>query len=337
MNKITIAFAVDNNYAELLAVAILSILKNANKDSFLDFKILHNNLTNDNQNIILKSAQTFHNCSFEFINSDSFTKKFDLDKYINNREDYNYITNATYYRFFLPRLFPDLDKILYLDIDIVVLKDLWELFNTDLTNYIAGVVKDTLINILIKKNQYLYDKEKASDYLKNILHKKTLNYFNAGVILFNLKKMRIDNTEDKLWEYAQKTIREKDKEIQTLIYNDQDILNVVLENDVTYLDLKYNISQYYNYLNPVIIHFIGSKKPHNSGKRNKYFNLYWDYLKQTPFFTEQRKKEYEIFSKNLFISLKIRNFNLFEIYEDSNCYRIKLFSIKTKIKKRVQF
>lgn len=325
MNKITIAFATDNNYVELLATAVISTLKNAKNDSFIDFKILHNNLTDENQRIIHSLTEPFENCDIEFINSNNFVKDFDLEKYMSIREDYHYVSLVTYYRFFLPRLFPNLEKILYLDIDIVVLEDLWEFFNTDLTNCIAGVIKDTGLSTFIKNNKYFFEKERAVDYLKNRLNKKTLDYFNAGIILFNLDKMRKDDTESKLWEFAQ--------ENSPLPYQDQDILNAVLENKVKYVDLKYNVSQDYDFKNPAILHFLGPKKPHNAGKKNNYFHYYWDYFKLTPYYTEQREKEYQKFSKNLFISIKIGRFYLFEIYNDDTCYRMKILNIKTRIKK----
>ncbi len=121
-------------------------------------------------------------------------------------------------RFFASEMFPNLDKILYLDSDIFVFKDLSLLYSEDIQTVYAGVVSD--IPSSIKRR-------------KDVLGIKT--YFNAGVMLLNLKKMRDDNVLEQLI----KNYDLLDKEGK-LLWADQDVLNYTFKENVRFLPEKYN-------------------------------------------------------------------------------------------------
>ena len=63
-----------------------------------------------------------------------------LDKYLYP----NYITSESFYRLFMPAIFSQYDKMLYLDSDTIVCKDLSQLYNNDIDNFYAGVIKEPI-------------------------------------------------------------------------------------------------------------------------------------------------------------------------------------------------
>lgn len=94
----------------------------------------------------------------------------------------NYMTKATYYRLFVTKILSeDIDKVLYLDGDIVVDKSLKELWSTDLSGYGIAAVTD------MSENQHDYHR---------LGYEKSLGYFNAGVLLINLQYWREHNVTD---------------------------------------------------------------------------------------------------------------------------------------------
>lgn len=173
-----------------------------------------------------------------------------------------HVSTAALLKFYIPEILKDAHKALYIDSDILVQSDLSELWDTDISDAYAGVVKDTM-SILGKHG-----------------HLKRLNYphefyFNSGVLLLNLDKMRKDDMTQKLIDYRMNGINH---------FMDQDALNVVLGSNVVFMPLKYNCLNYYftvmsiddlskmydetlpqtaeeNYKSAVILHLGGKEKP----------------------------------------------------------------------------
>ena len=206
MDTIPVVLAADNNYRYPLMVTLLSSLMNAKKNTKYQF-------------IILVSDQ-FDMESMELINK--LLKQYDMpeaafynmqDNYQNIEMQIKHISYATFYRLQLPELLKEVEKCIYLDVDVVVKKDLKEFFDIELgDNYIAGV----------KAAGYYYPEEKKTATISLLEIDKLDQYINAGVLLINLKKMR----EDKLTETFEKLL-EKNFPSQ-----DQDILNAI-ENHTT--------------------------------------------------------------------------------------------------------
>ncbi|GHT96385.1 hypothetical protein FACS1894141_6480 [Spirochaetia bacterium] len=92
----------------------------------------------------------------------------------------DHVSLATYFRILMPSILPsNLDKILYLDCDIIVRKSLVDLWATDITHNPIGAVYDMTIDDIRNYNRLRYD--------------RALGYFNAGVLLVNLKYWRDNN------------------------------------------------------------------------------------------------------------------------------------------------
>ena len=251
---INICFASDDNYAMPTGTAIASILKNAAKEDELSIYIIESGISQQNKDKIL-ALKSIKDCNIQFVPASNC----DFSQYAKVMTC-PHITIPTYYRLKVASLFPQLDKILYLDGDLIVRRSLKDLYNEDITGYVcAGVeaIKD-------EKGKDVYDKL----------------YVNAGVILFNLKKMREENTEEVLANYAAENINE-------IKYGDQDIINFALEGKIKTIDSKYNIQTcncYYisDYsLDYTIIHYIGSTKPWIFGSFMPFKSEFFKYLKLT--------------------------------------------------------
>lgn len=201
---INVCFITDENYVLPTLVAMKSLIVNSNTS--LSINLVTTDLSQNAQ-------QLFHQLETKDAKINIIFTQNPCENITTNHE---YITNSTYIKFELPNIFKDLDKILYIDADTLILKDLKELYDTVLEDNYAGVVQD----IYVCQNHTHY-KEKG---LKN--------YFNAGVMLFNLKKIREDLLTDKLIEYAK---NEKHK-----LFYDQDAYNFIFKEKVKWLSLKYN-------------------------------------------------------------------------------------------------
>jgi len=187
-----------------------------------------------------------------------------------------HVTAAAYYRIVLPTIFPSLSKILYLDCDILVLKDISPLFDIDMTHYAVAAMEDIL---------------KLKDE-----HRLQLNlpyadgYFNSGVMMVNLDYWREHDGEHRLLEFS--------KRERKVFFEDQDALNHVFKKQWFQLSPQWNrlypavypakrfhsVCDADDFNNPAVVHFAGHIKPWYDIKwpfGNRYRRLYYSYLSKT--------------------------------------------------------
>lgn len=253
---INVCLSADNNYAPYAGVVIASILANANSNDELSFYVLDGNISDENKEKI-QSLKSIKNCNINFVPVDE--SKFEDYK---NLTTHSYISLATYYRLKLSELLnKDVEKVIYLDCDMVVNSSLSELFNTDLgNNYMAGV-----IDIRVK----------YKPKWKNKI------YVNAGMLLMDLDKIRKDNIENKFLNYT----KEHFDEIKA---GDQDIINFTLDGKIKIVDDLWNVqvSSFLSRSNftkhPKIIHFVAKKKPWIFGSSGYFKEKYFKYSQLTP-------------------------------------------------------
>ena len=170
VEEIPIFFASDNNYAPYLAVALKSLLSNASPDYFYKIHILTTNLDEEICEKIKRLATP--NSSIEII---SLAGEIEHIKHRFQLRDYYSI--ETYYRFFIADMFPQYDKALYLDCDIVVLGDISNLYLTNISNYLVAAAQE----------QVMSHYKIFGDYVERALGIKVKDYFNAGILLMNTK------------------------------------------------------------------------------------------------------------------------------------------------------
>ncbi len=251
-----IVFNVDDNYVRHMCVTILSIIDNNNEED-INFHVIAYELSADNKEYIknLVSDKEKH----------VFFYKFDLEKMkhfsIGKGTGNPNISYATYLRLFIQDLLPKtINKVLYLDCDIVVINSIKDLWDKDIHNYVLAAKEDYgLAQIHGAKRMRL-----SEDY----------KYFNAGVLLLNLEALRKMRFTEMVMKFF-----EENKEIIKM--HDQDILNGLLYKERLPIEEKWNMMcNTDNTKDYSIIHFAGLKPwyiecPHPL----KY--IYKEYLSQT--------------------------------------------------------
>ncbi len=264
MQNIPIFLSSDDNYAPFVATTIASVCDNTK--SFCDFYILDGGITDENKRKIEELKKRFDNFSINFI-SVSYDD-------LNNIVYKNYSTNvtiATYNRFLIPK-FCKSDKCIYLDVDVILLGNIEDLYNIDLMGYPLGAVKD----------QY------NEDFITKIKEKMQIDnlspYFNAGVLLIDCSKWKNLEITQKLFD-IDKCYKD------SLTFADQDVLNKCFENNYLLLDKKFNVIVDNDEI--VVRHFAGLIKPwqadfmlddKNKPYKNKNVDCFWKYAAMTPFY-----------------------------------------------------
>ena len=192
MNKETIPifYAIDNNYAKFLSVSIKSLIENANKNYNYDINVIYESLDAENAEK-LKSLQT-ENVKINLI---AMPKSLDMitDKARNRLREYTF-TLTIFFRLFIPELFPQYNKCIYLDADTVISGDISKLYNEDLKDNYMGCVTD-LSTI---------DNEILANYFENVVGVPKDKYINSGVLLMNSQKLRELNFGERFLELYQK-------------------------------------------------------------------------------------------------------------------------------------
>ncbi len=185
--------------------------------------ILHDEtLTEDNKNKFMRTAQKY-NQEINFIDLEKF--EADIIKRIPETVIKRY-TAGTLYRFFIPDLI-QVEKIIYIDSDVVVNLDIKELWNIDIENYAMAATLHP------KRKKTIYGK--IFSYLRERIHKSDRNkYFNAGVLLMNLKLIR---ETCNLFEISAKWL---ERYADTAYCPDQDALNSLFRGKIKFIDLKFN-------------------------------------------------------------------------------------------------
>lgn len=258
MTPVNIAFCINEKYVEQLIVVLWSIMKNLTTGRNVNVWIVSSDMSDASKNYLRKLRLGFKNLHLSFLDIDA-KELTQLPRTI------DYISTETYYRYLLPNLLPNIDKILYMDADIVVNGDISPLYDTDLANcYIAGA-DDSYIAAINHKPQIGLDNSEL--------------YVNAGVLLMNLKQMRTDNIPQKLIDTT-KNMASKVK------YQDQDIINIVCRGKILEFDSIYNYTSHNilkeksKYKHAVVIHYTGKNKPWLSDSNNPMRHLWRRYAKK---------------------------------------------------------
>ena len=262
--EIPVCFATDDNYVPFLAVAVASLLDNASKDKFYRIFVLITKLKEENIEKI-KSLET-ENSQIEFI---SLAKELDKIKDMFHLRDY--YSKETYYRIFIPNLFPYYKKVLYLDCDITVLGDVAELYEHHIHGFYVGAAVEEVMQTYEVFGNYV---EKADGI-------KRENYFNAGILLINCRRWRNKLIAE---QFVDLLNRYKFRVVQ-----DEDYLNVLCKGHVRWLNLGWNKTSYKNEnfddKNLNLIHWKINWRPWKY-KDVLYEEYFWKYAKMSGFYDQ---------------------------------------------------
>ncbi len=254
-----ICISADNNYIKHASVLIASVLHNAAISDELHFYILENKISDDSKAKIYQ-LKKIKNAEITFVPVDSA-----LFEEYKNIHTHDYLTINSFYRLKMASILPELDKVIYLDCDMVVNSSLSELYNTDLKDFLAAGVKDVSSRRMNRKTRL------PSNNL----------YVNTGMLLIDLNKWRENNIESLFSSVA----KENSERIFT---GDQDVINIALQGKIKKLPAKWNV-QCSNFSNrssytkkPAIIHYVSYQKPWVYASWNYFVELYFKYLQLTP-------------------------------------------------------
>lgn len=163
-----------------------------------------------------------------------------MEKLERNLLTRDYYSNATYYRVLIPNLYPEYDKVLYLDADIVILDDIAKLYNKSIGNYLIAGVSEHWLDRYRELQEYAEKVIGVSSYKK---------YINAGIMLMNLKELRESKFEEKFIHLLEN--------VKYVFAQYQDYFNRICKGRIKYLRGYWNASGYiYEKTNPKIIQYI---------------------------------------------------------------------------------
>ena len=250
MNTVHLCIAVDNNYRLPLLALVNSVYKNSAAHKY----IIHILFTGLSQQYRDKLVKKYSNTNLSFDFTDMSKYEFDF-----HGLDMQHWTRAIFYRIMIPEIFKDYERILYIDGDTLVLQDLYEFFNMEMG-------KDKIVSMVVDR----------FSYKSRIPFLKTANYFNSGMILFDIKKCREFGFSDKCtqWIFDNPDMAK---------FPDQDAINVICDGKIERVNNMYNKQFATNDTvkldnKPVIVHFLSAIKPWMKNAPIKYSAIYRKYI-----------------------------------------------------------
>ena len=281
LNYISIAICPDDYYVPFTYVSMISILSSKDEFTFISFYIIiTKEFHKKNIDFLMSLYEQFDYFNISFITMDNRYK----NAYVSRR-----MTVQTYFRFSLGEFFPYLNRILYLDSDTIVYKDLNKLFNL---NFNGKIVLGQVTG---------YNRSKKTGYFN----------INNGILLFNLYQMRKLKIEEKVLNI----IKKKEK----LRYHDQTLLNRYFKEYIGIFPLEYHIRNWGNFEEakrwnkiagsvydedyfyfaqkyPYIRHFLGPQKPIKSEKN--HIEDWWYFARKSKYYKKKSTKFDDIFYFN---------------------------------------
>ncbi len=207
-----IVYASDNRFAEILGVSLVSLYESSKDLGDILIYVLDSGIIDENKKKLVSTAYVYGRTPPCFIEAKDITKELQIDVSVDRG------SLSQYARLFVSSALPDdLERVLYLDCDIVVTKSIGELWNLDLHDKTIGALMDAF----------------SKYYRKNIDLEPNAIIFNSGVMLIDLKRWKNDRVEKKLL----KIIADKNGQVQQ---GDQGVLNAVLSQDIYCFEPRFN-------------------------------------------------------------------------------------------------
>lgn len=286
-NNIGIVISSSEFYAPFASATIQSIIDCSNSENNYDLIILTKNMSIKCKNLFLRQIQGKANFSIRFFDVGSFFADYKL-------YESPTISIETYFRLVIPEILPDYDKVVYLDSDLIVKTDVAELYNEELGNNLLAGVVDVVNSGCVNG----FDQKTADYYNIELKMKDSFSMINMGVAVMNCALFREKFTTQYLLEFA---LQGRFK------FQDQDLLNIICEGKIKYLDPAWNFfadpvnsyrgwiaafapaHQYESYLNAKknikIVHYAGNEKPWKYDTCDyEYADEFWTVFIKTPFY-----------------------------------------------------
>lgn len=175
-----------------------------------------------------------------------------------------HFSKEMYYRLLCPWILPEEERVLYLDSDIIINASLSDFYHMDLAGAAMAAVRERFTGM---------------DDINRLGLKPDTVYVNSGVLLMDLRKMRKEMNTEEFWQVLR--MRE-----EKLLFPDQDLINIMWEGKMKYVEDSYNLNVNVLYLKEYlmtraqkksafkIMHYIGPNKPWNSGYRGSFYSFW---------------------------------------------------------------
>lgn len=272
-NKMVIACASSQEYAPYLSVYLQSIKEHASSDKFYDIIIFENSWSEDTQKRVKLSFAT-RNISIRFYNPDSFFRG------VNLYTTFEYFSRECYYRLVAPLVLCNFDRILYTDIDLVVLGDIEAVFSIDMGGKAIAAAPEPIWGNFCSANTTIKGTN-IREYTDNVLKIKPSEYHNTGVMLIDVEKYNKLDSFSKLLSLVKNN---------RFLYQEQDALNMVFKDDVVDLAQEWNYVIFKSHSsgypeNAKLCHFPSAPKPWTFPARPLGY-IWWYYARRSPFYEE---------------------------------------------------
>ena len=279
--QLNVLYSSDDNYAQHMGVSIFSLLRNNTVFENIHLYVIDSDISPKNREKLRKVVKEFRNAEITFIPFAQWKEKLQLHMCWN-------ISISSYARLFVAEMLPrTVDRVLYIDCDMIICKTLDELWNTRLDGKILAAVQDSVSGAT-----------KAAVGLQ-----AEMRYFNAGLLLINLEEWRTQKIGEKCLTFI-------DAHGGNVTHHDQGTLNGVLRGVFLRLPVQNNLMTIHYIFNrkkvleyfqeesefyseeeisrakkaPVILHYTPSftSRPWCKDCKHPRKGLYWENLSHTP-------------------------------------------------------
>lgn len=276
-NVFPIVLSANDNFAPYAGTAIQSIILNADPDNIYRIFVLHNSISA--KHVKQLEHMTTKNTTVQCINIDRLVSSIQtpLPLVVS-------ISKEAYYRILIPEIevLKSYPFVIYLDCDIIVDADIAGIVPQNMADNLIAAVRD---HPMMRKADRLR--------LENDLSLDAAQYINSGVLVINIPQWIQEDITQKCFDFLNSVYTQK------YIFMDQDIINVVCQNRIVYLDESWNYNWYWRYGDREtvevckavtdrigesfhILHFTTPMKPWYT-MDHPYFRYFWKYAGQSPF------------------------------------------------------
>lgn len=296
-----ILYSANEKFVCHLAAALCSVCENNRAADTITFHIF-------SCGIIRESQQQLTSLAHSYGREIAFYELGDMHTHINATIDTKGFNSIVLARLFTGSYLPEsVERVIYLDCDTIVIDDITPFWNTEMGDCVLACVPEPVIT---KSRRGLLGMAPSDDY------------YNAGVLLFDLNAWRRENCEQRVLSYYI-------EHYKSIVAQDQDALNACFKGRIRTVAPKYNYASYnlyYNYRllkrlsgdapyvsrevwedsrrNPAIIHYLGEERPWRAGNTHPYTDRYEQYLSMTPWRDTPKERGWRLY----FFCFRIFNF-----------------------------
>ena len=286
--EIAIVSSCNTKFVPHLAALFVSVLENSDPKTFVRFYVVDDNIDAESKKLLrfsVKNSRMNTDVEFLKINKEFFENVVTSDR----------IPETAYYRIAIPELFrgKNVERILYMDCDMVALDDITKLWSLDFNGAIVAAIEDAGFHQRLEKME---------------IPAKSMRYFNSGLMLINVEKWLEQDITHKVLKFIEENP-------EKLRFHDQDVLNAVLHDRWIALHPKWNAQGYimanakkhptakgekeYEEArqNPSIIHFSGHVKPWSKDFKGSSKKYYEKYANMTAFRCVEKFPQYPLYAQ----------------------------------------